>query len=963
MNEERNIERALASCGFADEIVVVDGGSTDRTMEILSKHPRVIAVTVPWKGHYGDQRNESLTRCSGDWVIRLDADEAFSDEFERGIRGLLSGVPSDVAGCKIRQCNLVGSEEYYSRIFDVYEWGPRIFRYRPEVRFKGSPHEWLEGLGEGRILRIDAYVVHYAFLDKARYAAKGRVYANMALSGYKSSEELLYREYDIQPRPAAAAVGRHVPPWPAELRVSERPRVAIVRGANLNSWEMQNYEPLAASYDMTAFTTTSPNFDISKVRLPVVQVPPHPEHPAYMMGLEFALFDQELIFSADMAWMFSLQAAEIRKKFGKKLICLQWENIPFAHEETPEMQRLKATVRDAADHFIAVTERAKEALMFEGVDPSRITVIPMGIDTEWFRPDIALRESCRAELEVGPNDKVVLFTGRMVWEKGVYDFVHAACLVKAKLGADFPVRYVMVGKGPEQEAVMARVRDAGLDTSFLFIESHPYDHMRDLYNAADIFVLPSISTREWKEQFGMVLVEAMACGVPVVATASGSIPEVIGDAGTLVMANDPGELAGAITSLCLSVPLREELGRKGRMRALDLFSSEKIAAEVGDLFAKVLRESEKPGEAIIACEAVLEARTTAEAPTCENTTAKEDAPAERDTLKEPATPPAFLRILEDVAPTEEGGQNRSGYRQIRRNAEAIMMIPEGVSRVLDIGCGEGMLGLVLLRKGVAEVVGIEADPAAAQAARGHLTRVLRGDVETMDFPFTDGYFDCVVLADVLEHTRDPLSVLKKVKRCLSDSGVIVASIPNVRFINVITQLAEGQWKFRDEGILDQPRLCFFTRKEMEILFRDAGFELEGVSENLFPEYHSLPEGYAGDISFGRVMLQNQTQEEVKDLFVVQYMFRARKVDSAATSVNATVESALASGSLEDARKALEMRLMERPLDIDALMRHSDIVFRMGMKEAALEDLDKVLLVNPRHAAARRRKAAIESGCG
>ena len=304
-----------------------------------------------------------------------------------------------------------------------------------------------------------------------------------------------------------------------------------------------------------------------------------------------------------------------------------------------------------------------------------------------------------------------------------------------------------------------------------------------------------------------------------------------------------------------------------------------------------------------------------------------------------------------------GGQDRSYYRHPRRDVGA--MIPEGASRILDIGCGEGALGRTLLEKGAAEVVGIEADPAAAQAARNNLTRVFRGDVETIDFPFADGYFDCVVLADVLEHMRDPLSVLKKVKRCLSGSGVVVASIPNVRFISVITQLAEGRWEYKDEGILDRTHLRFFTRKEMEILFRDAGFELEGVSENLFSEYHSLPEGYAGNVSFGRVTLWNQTQEEVKDLFVVQYLFRARKADSAATSVNATVESALASGNLEDARKALEMRLMERPLDIDVLMRHSDIVFRMGMKEAALEDLDKVLLFNPGHEEALRRKAAIE----
>jgi glycosyltransferase involved in cell wall biosynthesis len=287
--------------------------------------------------------------------------------------------------------------------------------------------------------------------------------------------------------------------------------------------------------------------------------------------------------------MFSLQAAMIREKFGKKLVCLQWENIPFAYEERVEMKALKSVVREGADHFIAVTERAREALVLEGVDPDRITVVPMGIDTEHFRQDAALRDSCRAALGLSPEEIVVLFTGRMVWEKGVYDLVHAAKLAQAAT-AGLPVRYVMVGKGPERDAVIARAGEIGLAGSFLFVESHPYDRMRDLYNAADLFVLPSIPMRMWKEQFGMVLAEAMACGTPVVSTSSGSIPEVVGDAGLLVPANDPGELAGAIASLCLSGELRAELGEKGRARAAGRFASKAVARQVGEVFERVLRE-------------------------------------------------------------------------------------------------------------------------------------------------------------------------------------------------------------------------------------------------------------------------------------------------------------------------------------------------------------------------------------
>ena len=241
-----------------------------------------------------------------------------------------------------------------------------------------------------------------------------------------------------------------------------------------------------------------------------------------------------------------------------------------------------------------MTERAKEALVLEGVDPARTTVIPMGIDTDRFRPDDTFRDSCRKELGISRDERVVLFTGRMVWEKGVYDFMHAAKLAYALLGKA-PIRFVMVGKGPERVAVMARAEEIGISKFVLFIEGYPYDRMRDLYNAADIFVLPSISTRMWKEQFGMVLIEAMACGTPVISTSSGSIPEVVGDAGILVPANDPGDLSRAISLLYRDDALLADLGGRGRRRAVAEFDSGKVAERVGKVFMDVLNAPPQAG--------------------------------------------------------------------------------------------------------------------------------------------------------------------------------------------------------------------------------------------------------------------------------------------------------------------------------------------------------------------------------
>ena len=132
-----------------------------------------------------------------------------------------------------------------------------------------------------------------------------------------------------------------------------------------------------------------------------------------------------------------------------------------------------------------------------------------------------------------------------------------------------------------------------MNNIFLFIESYPYHQMHEIYNMADIFVLPSIATRTWKEQFGMVLAEAMACGVPVISTVSGSIDEVVADAGLLVQPNDPTELSAAIINLLKNEALRKELGIKGRERAVREYDSKTIAGKFAALFEDVFQSTFK----------------------------------------------------------------------------------------------------------------------------------------------------------------------------------------------------------------------------------------------------------------------------------------------------------------------------------------------------------------------------------
>jgi len=372
----------------------------------------------------------------------------------------------------------------------------------------------------------------------------------------------------------------------------ELKKIAIVRGANLNKWEMQNYEPLSGCYDLTAYTTTQTCFDTEQIRMPVIKLPFQSQGLLLnMQGLEDQLAGKDLVFSADITYQFSAQAVQAKKLYGCKVVCLEWENIPFNYEEYEAVRNIKETVRGHADHYIAVTERAKEALMLEGIPSEMIDVVPMGIDLKRFRPreeDVLRDREC---IGIKKEEIVVLFIGRMVGEKGVYDFVHAAARdLSDRSLKKLPVRFLMVGKGAEFYSVQARAMALGISNRFTFIEKYPYQEMHKLHNLADIFVLPSISTKTWQEQFGMVLIESMACGKPVVSTYSGSIPEVVGDAGILVQSNDHISLCNAIKKLISDAELRESIGKKALTRAETEFDSEKIAEKVMGVFEKVLSQ-------------------------------------------------------------------------------------------------------------------------------------------------------------------------------------------------------------------------------------------------------------------------------------------------------------------------------------------------------------------------------------
>ena len=194
--------------------------------------------------------------------------------------------------------------------------------------------------------------------------------------------------------------------------------------------------------------------------------------------------------------------------------------------------------------------------------PSRI--IPPGVEPSVFRPDRLARAQRRAELDWSDDVPVIGFTGRFIAAKG------ADTLIAAAERVTVPWRALFVGGGGDRTSIDAfAARHPG---RVAVVGNATHDQMPGWLNAMDVLCAPSRTTPEWREQFGRMLIEGMACGVPVIASDSGEIPHVVGDAGRIVPESDVDAWARALEDVLASADRRREMADRGRDRVLKRFT-------------------------------------------------------------------------------------------------------------------------------------------------------------------------------------------------------------------------------------------------------------------------------------------------------------------------------------------------------------------------------------------------------
>lgn len=289
---------------------------------------------------------------------------------------------------------------------------------------------------------------------------------------------------------------------------------------------------------------------------------------------ELRRFGPDLVHLEEEPWsVAALQLVWICRRLNVPFAFFTWEN---SNRRLPLVfQLMQRWVLRRASAAVAGNAEAQVRLERLGFRKPVVVLPQLGVNASAF---------CPAPVDAKSKEKIVGFVGRLVPQKGLLLLVEAV----ARLSSD--VRLVVVGRGPLKAELLRRAHTLRLDGRLELHERVPHREVPQYLQQMSILVLPSLTTSRWKEQFGHVLIEAMACGVPVIGSDSGAIPGVLGDAGIIVPERDVGALASALDKLLSDPGLRERLASRGRTRVLAMYTDEVIANHLIGFWKSVIQQ-------------------------------------------------------------------------------------------------------------------------------------------------------------------------------------------------------------------------------------------------------------------------------------------------------------------------------------------------------------------------------------
>ena len=285
----------------------------------------------------------------------------------------------------------------------------------------------------------------------------------------------------------------------------------------------------------------------------------------------------------------TFQAMWLAQSVGAGTVVFSWQN-QFRHYPLP-FSLMERYVLDRADALLVGNSESGEVWQRKGYRGPIYLIPQFGVDpTIYYRHERPMRRERRSVVRYRharrPSQPVLAigYVGRLVEEKGL----EVLFLAASKLIGPWTIQ--ILGDGPDRERLEKMVQWLGISGQVTFDQKMPSTHLPHYFSGLDVLVLPSLTRPNWKEQFGRVLIEAMACDVITVGAHSGAIPEVIGEAGLTFAEGDVNELRAQLQRLIDDVALREALRSQGRQRVVENYTQAAVAKNTVKVYREILGE-------------------------------------------------------------------------------------------------------------------------------------------------------------------------------------------------------------------------------------------------------------------------------------------------------------------------------------------------------------------------------------
>jgi glycosyltransferase involved in cell wall biosynthesis len=388
-----------------------------------------------------------------------------------------------------------------------------------------------------------------------------------------------------------------------------RPHVAVLRARHLEQAEEATDASLREWADLTGFDLldhpfqtdfiAAPFADAASLEAPILRASRKVGfyvnlffqamcgwdslHP----GLLSKLREFDIVHTSETFHSFSWQALQAKRAHGCKLVTTVRENHPFVNERFQTMRDMKSAVLREADLHIATTECRRQRLLLEGAKPTQVQVIPRGVDVQRFTP-LGGDGGVRARLGLADEEFVILGVVDSRWGQDVQNLVYAV----KRLSEDPEcskqrIRLVLAGSDSEHMRLKRLAHRIGLQ-EILTVTAFKKENIARVYRAADAFAWVRAEQSGWREDSPYVLPEALASGLPVIATQSSSTAEVLGGGGVLVPPSDSLALSQAIKPLVLDAGYREQLSATGRQLAESRHDARCVARRIAVEYERLL---------------------------------------------------------------------------------------------------------------------------------------------------------------------------------------------------------------------------------------------------------------------------------------------------------------------------------------------------------------------------------------